>query len=57
MNISSLNKEKKLTILGEFHKFKNLHHENISALIDFWEKDSNTIIFITDYFSSGSLRQ
>jgi len=26
-------------------------------LIDFWEKDQNTIIFITDYFTSGSIRQ
>ena len=52
-----MNLENKKILLSEFSKYKTFHHENVSTLIDFWEKDKNTIIFITDYFSSGSIRQ
>ena len=56
LNVSSLTNENKDIILSDFNIFKKFQHENISTLIDFWEKE-NYIIFITDYFSSGSIRQ
>jgi hypothetical protein len=57
LNISCLDDFEKETLLNEYEIFKNIRNENISAIIDYWKKDSNFLIFITDHFSSGSLRQ
>jgi hypothetical protein len=57
LNISCLDDFEKKILLNEFEIFKNIRNDNISAIIDYWEKDSNFFIFITDHFSTGSLRQ
>jgi hypothetical protein len=45
-------------LFQEFDCLKQLNHENILELNDVWIKESNDkLIFITDYFSGGSIRQ
>ena len=42
----------------EFNRLKQLNHENILEINDVWVKESkDKLIFITDYFSGGSIRQ
>jgi hypothetical protein len=45
-------------LFNEFNRLKQLNHENILEINDVWIKESqDKLIFITDYFSGGSIRQ
>lgn len=38
-------------------KLKELHHDNVNFILDVWQQDENYLIFISDYFVGGSIRQ
>ena len=57
INISSLTEEQQKKIYNEFVKMKNLKHENINTISEVWLKDENSLVFITDSFFGGSIRQ
>lgn len=57
INISSLTEEQQKKIYSEFVKMKNLKHENINTISEVWLKDENSLVFITDSFFGGSIRQ
>lgn len=43
---------------AEIHVLKSLKHRNIMSFFDWWyDGSSQTINFITEYFTSGNLRQ
>ena len=44
-------------LFKEFDRLKQLNNENILEINDVWVKESDKLIFITDYFSGGSIRQ
>ncbi len=57
INIANFNEKQKDNLLYELTKLKELKHENINSIADIWKKDDNNIIFITDSFVGGSIRQ
>jgi len=58
IDVSSLSIENKNKLLDEFSRIKQLKHENILVINDFWLKESgDKLIYITDYLTGGSIRQ
>ena len=57
VNICSLNQEQEEKLYKEFIKLKELKNENINTISEVWIKDNSSMIFITDSFFAGSIRQ
>jgi hypothetical protein len=57
INISPLTEEQQDKLYEEFVKMKNLKHENINTISEVWLKDQHSLVFITDSFFGGSIRQ
>ena len=56
--INIFQKEQIKELFNEFNRLKELNHDNILEINDVWVKESkDKLIFITDYFSGGSIRQ
>lgn len=52
-----LENSQKEKLYQEILKLKDLHHENINSISDIWIKDEDSLVFITDSFVGGSIRQ
>ena len=57
VNTSSLSSDQEEKLYKEFLKMKELKNENINTISDVWIKDKSSMIFITDSFFAGSIRQ
>ncbi|KAG9392581.1 Protein kinase domain [Carpediemonas membranifera] len=56
--VNYLNESETLKLLGEIELLRSLKHPNIINFYDAWTTDDqNYIIFITEFMSSGTLRQ
>jgi len=56
IDISNITETNKENLLIEFEKLKLLHHDNINGISDVWKRNSE-LVFITDSFVGGSIRQ
>ncbi|WIA39905.1 hypothetical protein OEZ86_013347 [Tetradesmus obliquus] len=55
---SHMDQESRERLFSEIHVLKSLKHRNIMSFFDWWyDGSSQTINFITEYFTSGNLRQ
>jgi len=57
IDISNLPENNKENLLFEFEKLKQLQHENINLISGVWKRNSDQLVFITDRFVGGSIRQ
>ena len=57
INISTLKENQQVMLYEQFLKMKNLKHENINTISEVWVKDGQSLVFITDSFFGGSIRQ
>lgn len=57
IHVFALSDHRKELFLKELVKLKDLHHENVNTILDVWEQGNNNIIFISDHFVGGSIRQ
>ncbi len=56
LNTSNLDSSKIEKLYCGLKSLKNLKYENINTLLDVWKKD-NSMVFISDSFFAGSIRQ
>jgi hypothetical protein len=57
IHIGMLDDSRKEILYQELLKLKDLHHENTNTISEVWKKDENNLVFITDAFFGGSIRQ
>lgn len=57
INVSHLEEEQIEKLYYNLLSYKDLKHENINTISDVWLKDECSLVFITDSFFGGSIRQ